>query len=467
MADPPSSLPTDSGTFPGGPSSGSGGAADSGAHMGQGGLVAPGVLYYDPNPTTAKLATAGLRLAGYDVHNAVNQEQAVELCRLHGPGGDRTIVALLLDTATAPAVSATVLRALVEVPGAAELPGVLLVSRTNPIPFPGAETLPSLKRPFATPALIKVLREVIDEPPKPKPTPTRTAADTAMVRLGRALTQHFPGIVTEEAALRDFATTLTTTGGLPTPAAAVTLQAQLGATRLESLLELLDADGARGVLTAEHGEEWVRLHLDRGRVRMAESRIDREDLRLFRFVVEAGLVAEPELDRIAEATDPRGRGLGERLLEDGHVRPDELNGVLIAQAREVACHVIAWSEGRASFAASERNHALVDQLTKGKGELRIAEVLLVGLRREDERAEMGPHIAALDEVFVRLDHAVAKLGRHSFTREELTLLELANGRHSVKEMARRARAGTFAVAKVLYRLARAGLVRRRAPTVQA
>lgn len=432
-----------------------------------GASAAPGVLYYDPNPTTAKLATAGLRLAGYDVHNAVNQEQAVDLCRAHGPGGDGSIVALLLDTATAPAVSASVLRALVEVPGAAELPGVLLVSRTNPIPFPGAEALPSIKRPFATPALLKVLREVIDDPPKAKPPPARTVVDGAVSRLGRALSQHFPGIAMEDDALRSFATTLTTTGGLPTPAAAVTLQAALGPTRLESLLELLDADHARGVLTVENGEQWARLHLDRGRLRMAESRIDREDLRLFRFVVEAGLVLEAELDRIAEATDPRGRGLGERLIEDGHVRPDELNLVLVNQAREIACHVLGWLEGQASFAASERMHPLVDQLTRGKGELRIAEVLLVGLRREDERAEMGPHVAALDEVFVRLDNEVAKLGRHSFTREELTLLELANGRHSVKEMARRARTGTFAVAKVLYRLSRAGLVRRRAPTVQA
>jgi CheY-like chemotaxis protein len=442
-------------------------AADSGLHAPRGGPVAPGVLYYDPNPTTAKLATAGLRLAGYEVHNAVNQEQAVELCRSHGPGGDRTIVALLLDTATAPAVSASVLRALVEVPGAAELPGVLLVSRTNPIPFPGAEALPSIKRPFATPALLKVLREVIDEPPKPKPAPVRTVVDTAVTRLGRALVQHFPGLKPEEDAVRNFTNTLTTTGGLPTPAAAVTLQAALGPTRLESLLELLDADAARGVLTVENGEQWVRLHLDRGRLRMAESRIDREDLRLFRFIVEAGLVAEAELDRIAEATDPRGRGLAERVLEDGHVRPDELNQVLITQAREIACHVFAWTEGRATFAAAERLHALVDQVTKGKGELRIAEVLLVGLRREDERAEMGPHIAALDEVFVRVDPEVAKLGRNAFTREELTVLELANGRHSVKEMARKARAGTFAIAKVLYRLSRAGLVRRRAPTVQA
>jgi hypothetical protein len=477
MADPPSSLPNDSGTFPGDGASGSGarsieGGADSGSGAGRSGSTGqgagqPGVLYYDPNPTTAKLATAGLRLAGYEVHNAVNQEQAVELCRAHGPGGDRTIVALLLDTATAPAVSASVLRALVEVPGAAELPGVLLVSRSNPIPFPGAEALPSIKRPFATPALLKVLREVIDEPPPPKPAPARAVVDTALVRLRRALAQHFPTLTAEDEALRGFANTITTTGGLPTPAPAVTLQATLGPTRLESLLGLLDAEAARGVLTVENGEQWARLHIDRGRLRMAESRIDREDLRLFRFVVDAGLVAESELDRLAEATDPRGRSLGERLVEDGHVAPDRLNEVLIQQAREIACHVLAWTEGRVGFAASERMHPLVEQIARGAGELRIAEVLLVGLRREDERAEMGPHVAALDEVFVRVDAEVAKLGRHAFTREELTVLELANGRHSVKEMARRARVGTFAVAKVLYRLSRAGLVRRRAPAVQA
>jgi len=80
---------------------------------------------------------------------------------------------------------------------------------------------------------------------------------------------------------------------------------------------------------------------------------------------------------------------------------------------------------------------------------------------------MGPHIAGLDEVFVRNDAEVARLGRHAFTRDELSVLELANGRHSLKDIARRARTGTFAVAKVLYRLQRAGLVRRRAPTVQA
>ena len=56
----------------------------------------PGILYYDPNPTTAKLATAGLRLAGFQVFNAHVLHEAVDLCRAHGPGGDGSVVALLL-----------------------------------------------------------------------------------------------------------------------------------------------------------------------------------------------------------------------------------------------------------------------------------------------------------------------------------------------------------------------------------
>src|SRR5690606_15007595 len=50
--------------------------------------TAPGILYYDPNPTTAKLATASLRLAGYEVYNAAGQREAVSMFKLHGASGD-------------------------------------------------------------------------------------------------------------------------------------------------------------------------------------------------------------------------------------------------------------------------------------------------------------------------------------------------------------------------------------------
>jgi hypothetical protein len=422
------------------------------------------VLYFDPNPTAAKLATAGLRLAGYGVLHAGTLDQAVESCRAHGPGGTGIIAALLLDTATAPAVSAAVLRALLELPGAASLPGMLLVSRANPNPFPGSESLPSLKRPFTTPALLKFLRDAIDVVPTAAPakaTKSRGTPDDAVLRLEITLQQYFPELEPDTETLRRLAATLNTMAELPTLASGVTFQAALGPNRLESVLEMLESDGARGVLTIERNEGTARgsarLHLERGRIRLAEASVDGEDLRLERFLVELDLVGAAELESLP---GDETRHLALRLLESGRVRPDELAAAIANCAREITCHALVWTAGRMSFAPSEHSHPVINALGRGHTELRIAEALMVGLRRNDERAEMGPHMAGLDEVFVRVDDEIAKLGRNAFTRDELGVLEQLNGRNTVKEIARKTRAGTFAVTKMLYRLGRSGLARR-------
>jgi len=434
------------------------------------------VLYFDPNPTAAKLATAGLRLAGYAVLHAPSLDQAVELCRAHGPAGDHSIAALLLDTATAPAVSAAVLRALLEVPGAASLPGMLLVSRANPVPFPGAESLPSLKRPFTTPALLKFLRDAVDVVPTVKPQRPRATPDDAVLRLEIALQQFFPELEPETETLRRFAATLNTMAELPTLASGVTFQATLGSNRLESVLEMLAADGTRGVLTIENATPGMRavarLHVDRGRVRMAEATIDGEDLRLERFLLELEAITPAQIQALATAGDPQqfspaaAQGLAQRLLDGGHARVEDIAAAIANQAREIACHALLWTTGRITFAPSEQLHPTIVLLGRGQVELRIAEVVMVGLRRHEERAEMGPHMAGLDEVFVRVDDEVAKLGRHAFARDELGVLELLNGRNSIKDVARKTKTGTFAVTKVLYRLSRSGLARRAAPPVR-
>src|SRR5690606_20885076 len=121
--------------------------------------MAPGILYYDPNPTTAKLATASLRLAGYEVFNAASQRDAVSMFKQHGAGGDKSIVALLLDASADPTVSAAVLRELVRLPGASELPGVLIVSRRNPNPIPAAA------------GRVRAARRPDRDPPQPQPDP--------------------------------------------------------------------------------------------------------------------------------------------------------------------------------------------------------------------------------------------------------------------------------------------------------
>lgn len=422
-----------------------------------------GILYFDPNPTTAKLATAGLQLAGYRVYNASSQEKAVALCRDHGPAGDRSIVALLLDSATAPAVSASVLRALVQVPGAADLPGILLVSRANPTPIPGAEGLPSLRRPFTIPALLKVLREAVDVVPQTRgPQAAPTTSDALRDRVAALLAEHLPEAKISPDTVTRIAGRLVVDAELPVPAAGITITADLAATRLESLLDMLARDGVRGVVHAEQGERrWGRLHIDEGAILMSEVRGIDEDLRFGRFVVEAGFMAAEQLDAVAGTNDPMRRLLGQRLVDDGQLRPGELTQVLLAQAREVTCHLLTWDTGRVTFAPADALHPLANEAAKSRAQLRISEALLDGLRRLSEAAQMGSHMAGVDDVYVRVDAEVAKLGRHAFTREELAVLELLNGRNSVKEVARKTRTGTFAVTKIIYRLTRAALARRR------
>jgi hypothetical protein len=101
----------------------------------------------------------------------------------------------------------------------------------------------------------------------------------------------------------------------------------------------------------------------------------------------------------------------------------------------------------------------------GKVELAVSEALLDGLRRLDENALMGPQMPDLDDVFVRDDARVSRMAREILAREELDVLELINGRNSVKDIARRTRTGTFAVSRIVYRLAKSNVVRRRVTPV--
>jgi CheY-like chemotaxis protein len=417
-----------------------------------------GVLYYDPNPTTTKLAVAGLRLAGYKVFACDDRDEAVQLCSTHGPAGDGQIRAIMLDTAADAGGAASVLRALVQLPGASELPGILIVSKSAPRPIPGAEALPTLVRPFSTPALVKIVREALDET-KPHAARAQAPLDATAQRLKSLLEQHLGGHAIGEAEVRRIASALRLEAG---ELVDTSLRGVLGPTKLEAVLEMLANAGGSGVLTVQRDGALGRLHLDQARIRLAEVKGTDEDLKLGRFVVEAGFMRDEELEAFVVGKDPEGRPLGQRLVDGGFLSGSELAQVLVAQAREVTCHMLGWTTGEFWFAPTESLHPLAAlAATQSKSELLVAEALLDGLRRLQESATMGPHMARVDDIYVRIDEQIQHIGKNALTRDELAVLELLNGRNSVKDIARKTRTGTFGVALVLYRLTKANLARRR------
>lgn len=423
----------------------------------------PGILYYDPNTTTAKLATAGLRLAGYQVFNAHTLQEAVEYCKKHGPAGDRSIMALLLDAAADPGASGAVLKALVQIPGGAQLPGILLVSRSNPTPIPGAEGLPALRRPFSTPALIKMVEEALEgyAPAAAQPASAITV-DLAVTRLKQLLFEHFPGQEFSDVEVEHLAKSLRSDEELALPADRPAVRGSLGTVRLEAVLEMLGNSGVRGVLKVEQGQAWGKLHVDAGRIRLAEVKGTEEDLKLGRFVVEGGFMRDEQLEAFIVGKDPEQRPLGSRLVEGGFLSPAELAQILVDQARAVTSHLLTWKQGSFSFMPTTDLDPMASAAAaQGRAELTVSDALLDGLRVLDEQQMMGPHMPEVDDVYLRIDEQVAKLSRDALPRDELAVLELVNGRNSVKEIARKTRTGTFAVARVLYRHAKSNLVRKR------
>jgi CheY-like chemotaxis protein len=420
-----------------------------------------GILYFDPNTTTAKLATASLRLAGYTVFNASSKDEAVELCKAHGPSGDGVVAALLLDASADPRKSAAVLQALVALPGSDQLPGILMVSRRQPNPIPGTEGLPKIKRPFSSPALLKVVERTLAEHRGQSEEPAHQTATERETKLQQILEKHLPKAGLPEGSVSKILAELEAAEGIPSPSGDESLEVDLSRVPLSAVLEMLGNSGVTGVLGVEAEDRHGELHIDQGRLRLAHYRGKDEDLKLGRFVVEGGHMRHEELEAYIIGRDPEGRPLGRRLVDGGFLTREGLMEIVLRQAREIACHLLAFKEGKVAFRVSTEPHPLVNYVAgSSKAELQIAEALLDGLRRVEQAATMGPHMPQLDEVFLRLDEQVKKLGREIFDTEELGVLELVNGRNSVKEIARRTRTGTFAVAKILFRLGKAKVVRR-------
>jgi len=93
--------------------------------------------------------------------------------------------------------------------------------------------------------------------------------------------------------------------------------------------------------------------------------------------------------------------------------------------------------------------------------LDVEGILMEGFRRVDEWHLIEREVDSFDVVFLRNEDAVAQMGRGRLTREELSVLELVNGKNTVKDIIRSSRMGSFEVTKMLYRLLSIKLIRRR------
>ncbi len=239
------------------------------------------------------------------------------------------------------------------------------------------------------------------------------------------------------------------------------LRGDLRVVPLAEVLQLLDVQEQSGILTVERSGARVDMYFRRGRVDQAIAEGVPEEFLLGRFVTDAEHMARADFEAFLtsrRANTQTGKLIGQQLTKLGYLAEPDLKACLTRQSSELIYEILRWRHGRFRFAAGLELPPPVIDAALG---LDVEAVLMEGYRRVDEWHLIERAIDNFDVVFLRNEDSVAQMGRGRLTREELAVLELVNGKNTVKDIIRKSRMGSFEVSKMLYRLLSIKLVRRR------
>ncbi len=236
------------------------------------------------------------------------------------------------------------------------------------------------------------------------------------------------------------------------------LQGDLRIVPIAEVLQLLDAQEQSGVLSVTRARGNIEIYFRKGRIDLATATGISEEFLLGRFIVENELMTQQDFEGFLESRSPGSKLIGMQLVKLGYLSEQDLIATLKRQTAELIYEVLRWRFGTFSFRRTrDLPHAAADAALG----LDVEGILMEGFRRVNEWHLIEREVENFDLVFLRNEDAVAQMGRGRLTREELAVLELVNGKNTVKDIIRRSRMGSFDVSKMLYRLLSIKLIRRR------
>ncbi len=458
------------------------------------------VLVIDDSATITKVVQLVLTKAGYQVQTAPDGEAGLVAVRAERPR------LILLDFVMPRMNGYQFCRELVADPALRDIPVVLMSAKGDQVGERFVKVMgivDYITKPFSPEAITAVVQHTIakygpatapDEEPslitgedlaatddadraharttaladlRTKITDAVSARIAALFALAESAANAEERVATDAAAISEAARTALDDGSLGKMLGSIDiglfaegtpgLRGDLRVVPLAEVLQLLDVQEQSGVLTVERSGARVDIYFRRGRVDQAIAEGVPEEFLLGRFVIDAELMGRGDFESFLESRAHQ-KLIGQQLVKLGHVAETDLKACLTRQSSELIYEILRWRHGRFRFAAGlELPPAVIDAALG----LDVEAVLMEGYRRVDEWHLIERAIDNFDVVFLRNEDSVAQMGRGRLTREELAVLELVNGKNTVKEIIRKSRMGSFEVSKMLYRLLSIKLVRRR------
>jgi DNA-binding response OmpR family regulator len=451
------------------------------------------ILVVDDSRTVRRVVERALVAAGFDVELAVDGREALERATQHVPD-------LVLTDFVMPNMNG--LRFVQSLRGIANLksvPVVLMSAKADKIGESfvlQTGALDAITKPFSPEALLAVATNALaraDADSTPPPAPTLDASAAARIEtvsLGQKSTSVDPARALAATKIMErFAELYVTTRGeaLGVDTASVlarlreriepevmlawvselatlvpdlhgdrALEGEIEHVPLGDVLELLHHQRQTGTLEIESGDLHVAVGLSQGAVDLAIARPSRPEFRIGRYVVDAGLIEEDELERILDVRTGARQLLGTYLMKLGYLRAEDLTRALTRQTSELVYEALRWRRGRYRFSRlATRPEAAAARLG-----VPVSAILMEGLRRVDEWRLVEEQIRSFDEIYRPDADAIARFDRNHLSREERTVLDAVDGQRSVRAIVLATRMGSFEVGKILFQLLTSRLVRR-------
>lgn len=389
------------------------------------------VLVIDDSPTILKVVQLALTKAGYRVETASDGEEGIAKALAAPPD------LILLDFVMPKMNGYQVCRALSESKELKEVPVVLLSAKGEQVGERFVQVMgivDYVTKPFTPEVITQVVAKALahEPPPEQEPEVPKEALETVEARRSAPVESG--------------------------PA----LEGNLRLVPLAEVLSLLGAQRQTGVLSVDREPARIELAFFRGRIALALASGLSEELLLGRYLIGTSTISRQDLDLFLENRADTGAPIGQQLLKMSYITESELREGLLRQTQERVFELLRWTAGHFSFTPSRKLPPLAHEAALG---LEVEGVLLEGFRRIDEWHLIERELDDDELIFVRRDEAVQHLGRAQLSREELAVLELVNGKNTVKEIVRLSGKASFDVSKLLFRLLAAKVIRRRVAPV--
>jgi hypothetical protein len=228
---------------------------------------------------------------------------------------------------------------------------------------------------------------------------------------------------------------------------------------IAEVFQLIGQQRKTGTLVVGEDAEAIFLAFDEGRVvrgGLSGSRSEREPLG--QQLVRSGYLTRDQLEDLQSESERSARPLSDLLLATGLIELGTLETVQHLLTRETVFDVIRRQHGNFHFTAEQIVHD-----TKPENLLGAEQILMDGLRMLDEWQTFADVVPSEDVIFRRIGNlesarALTKGDADSRLGHAERVIQLVDGRLSVRRVIDLSRLGTFEATRALAELRQAGVI---------